>query len=114
MAVQIFPYAHAEGRPPLRVTGLRAIGLEAGGLEAAHTAHAAHVVAAACGSSLLRLVRDNSFGGEEQARDGGSVLQGRAGYLYGVVYTGGQEVLVVTGGGVEAVAGGQSANLLDD
>src|SRR3546814_4100235 len=45
-----------------------------------HAAHAAHATGrVAHRGGLLRLVGNDSLGGEEQGRDGGRVLQGRAG-----------------------------------
>ena len=72
------------------------------GLEAAH---AAHVVAATHGRSvLLRLVGHNGPGGEEQTSNGSRVLQGRAGYLDRVVDAGTDKVAVVAGCRAQAVA----------
>src|SRR3954471_20953673 len=76
-----------------------------------HAAHAA--VAAGHGRSvLLRLVGDDGLGGEEERRDGGGVLQRRAGDLGRVDDAGGHEVHVLAGGGVEAPAGLGVADLL--
>ena len=64
------------------------------------------------GAGLLRLVGHYSLGGEEQAGDGGRVLQGRAGHLDGVVDAGSQQVDVLAGSCVQAVACGQAADLV--
>jgi hypothetical protein len=53
---------------------------------------------------LLRLVGDDGLGGEEQRRDRRRVLQRRAGHLGGVDDAGLDQVDVLAGGGVEAVA----------
>src|SRR3954466_9047037 len=78
-----------------------------------HAAHAA--VAAGHGRSvLLRLVGDDGLGGEEERRDGGGVLQRRAGHLGGVDDPAGDQVHVLAGGGVEAPANLGVADLLRD
>src|SRR3954465_14911687 len=78
-----------------------------------HAAHAA--VAAGHGRSvLLRLVGDDGLGGEEERRDGGGVLQRRAGDLGRVDDAGLDQVHVLAGGGVEAPAGVGVADLLRD
>src|SRR3954449_7689657 len=65
-----------------------------------HAAHAA--VAAGHGrSGLLRLVGDDGLGGEEERRDGGGVLQRRAGDLGRVDDAGLDQVDVLTGRGVQ-------------
>src|SRR3954453_23481611 len=78
-----------------------------------HAAHAA--VAAGHGRSvLLRLVGDDGLGGEEERRDGGGVLQRRAGDLGRVDDAGLDQVLVLARGRVEALARAQVADLLRD
>ncbi|EME62236.1 DNA polymerase II large subunit [Rhodococcus ruber BKS 20-38] len=84
-----------------------------GGGSEVHATHAAGRVAGGSGG-LLRLVGDDSLGGQEQGRDGRRVLQRRAGDLDRIVDAGAQQVLILAGGGVEAVAGGQVAHLLGD
>src|SRR5690606_40713381 len=69
-------------------------------------------VATGGGRSLLRLVGDDGLGREEERRDGGGVLQRGARDLDRVVHAGGEEVLVLTGRGVEALAGREVAHLL--
>jgi hypothetical protein len=66
------------------------------------------------GGRVFRGVRHDGLGGEEEAGDAGGVLEGAAGDLGGVDDAGGDEVDVLAGGGVEAVAGGEVADLLDD
>src|SRR6056297_3285486 len=66
-----------------------------------------HVPAGHGGCVLFRLVDDDHFGREEQRRDRGGVLQGRTGHLGGVDHTDLHQVLVVTGGGVVALAARQ-------
>src|SRR5699024_10908030 len=56
----------------------------------------------------------DGLGGEEERRDGGGVLRGRAGHLNRVVDAGGEEVLVLPGGRVEALGAGQAPDLLGD
>ena len=60
------------------------------------------------------LVDDDGLGGEEQTGDGSRVLQGRPGDLGRVDDAGLEQVLVVAGGGVEAVGALEVANPLDD
>src|SRR5690606_7709708 len=74
----------------------------------------AHVVAAAGRGLGLRLVGHDGLGGEEQARDGRRVLQRGAGDLDRVDDAGGEEVLVLAGRGVQAVADGEALDLLRD
>lgn len=75
-----------------------------------HAAHAAGGIA--CGSRLLRLVSDNSFGRQEQSRDGRCVLQCRAGDLDRVVDACSEQVFVLVGRSVEAVTCGQVGDLV--
>src|SRR4051795_9982897 len=77
------------------------------GLEVLHasTRHAAAPI-------LLGLVGDDGLGGEEQRRDGRRVLQRRAGHLGRVDDALGDQVDVLAGRGVEAVAVLQGADLL--
>src|SRR5262245_9143550 len=63
-----------------------------------------HATAGHAGGGILGLVGDHGRGGEEQGRDGRRVLQRRAGDLGGVDDAGLGEVLVLAGGGVEALA----------
>ena len=64
---------------------------------------------------LLRLVGDDRLGGEEQRSDGRGVLQRRPGHLDRVDDAGLDQVLVLAGRGVEALArAAQVADLLDD
>src|ERR687894_448362 len=79
-----------------------------------HAAHAAVATAGHGRSVLLRLVGDDGLGGEEERRDGGGVLQRRAGHLGGVDDPAGDQVHVLTAGGVEAPAGVGVADLLRD
>jgi hypothetical protein len=53
--------------------------------------------------AFLGLVHDDRLGGEEQRRDRGRVLQRRAGHLDGVDDARREQVLVLAGGGVEAL-----------
>lgn len=63
--------------------------------------HATHVVGAGSSRSRgLGLVGHNSFGGQEQTSDGGSVLQSRAGHLNRVGDAGSQQVDVLAGSSV--------------
>ena len=69
--------------------------------------HAAH--AAAHGSSGSRRLglgqfSNGAFGGQQESGHGGSVLQSETGHLLGVDDTGGHEVFVFAGSGVEAEA----------
>src|SRR5213078_3451756 len=64
------------------------------------------------GLLLLRLVRHHDLRGEEQGRDGGGVLQRRPGHLGRVDDPGGEQVDVLAGLRVQAVAGRQGADLL--
>src|SRR5699024_9794386 len=66
------------------------------------------------GRSGLRLVGHDGLGGEEQARDGGRVLQRGAGDLDRVDDPGGDQVLVPAGRGVQALAHGEALDLLRD
>jgi hypothetical protein len=68
----------------------------------------------AAGTGRLRLVGDDRFGGEEQGGDRRCVLQRRAGDLGGVDDAELDEVLVVAGGGVEALGAAEVADPLDD
>src|SRR4029453_10905866 len=52
------------------------------------------------------------LGGQEETSGGSSVLESRAGNLYGVVDAGSQQVFVDTRGSCQAVAGRQAANLV--
>ena len=79
-----------------------------------HAAHAVVVTATGAGRLGLGLVRHERLGGQQQARDRAGVLQRRAGDLGRVDDTGGHEVLVLTGEGVEALARLHVADLLDD
>ena len=54
--------------------------------------------------ALFGLVGDDGLGGEEQRRDRRRVLQRRAGDLGGIDDAGLDQVLVLAGGGVEALA----------
>src|SRR5689334_891015 len=77
--------------------------------------HATHVGrAAGRGRVPFWSVDNDDRGGEEQTRDRGRVLQGRAGDLGRVDDPGGDQVDVLTGGGVESPAGLQAAYLLRD
>src|SRR5271166_4176276 len=69
-----------------------------------HTAHATGRVARGSGR-LLRLVGNDGLGRQEQPGDGRRVLQRRAGHLDRVGHAGLQQVLVLTGGGVQAGTG---------
>ena len=62
----------------------------------------------------IRLVGNDGLGGQEQTSDGGGVLQSGAGHLDRVGHTGGQQVFVGVGGGVEAFAIRQGADGVDD
>ena len=67
------------------------------------------------GAALFGLVHDDGLGGEEQGGDRGGVLQRRPGHLDGVDDAGLEQVLVLAGGGVEALVGLlQVAHLVDD
>src|SRR5690606_28895805 len=63
---------------------------------------------------LLRLVDHEGLGGEQHARDRGGVGDGVAGHLHRVDDALRDEVAVLAGGGVVAVAGLQVADLGDD
>src|SRR4030088_527445 len=76
-----------------------------------HATHATIATRSGRGG-LLRLVGDNGLGGQEQRRDGGGVLQRGAGDLGGVRHAGGEQVLVDTRGGVQAVTQRQALDLL--
>src|SRR5450631_3686807 len=93
------------GRPPLRALPTECVWT----LEV-------HVPAAAALRSrvLLRLVRDDDFGGEEQCGDRRGVLQRRAGDLGRIDDAGLDQVDVLTGGRVQAPAGLEVAHLLDN
>src|SRR5579859_6584290 len=73
-----------------------------------------HVTAAGSGRSLvlLRLLHDDRLGGEEQPRDGGRVLQRRAGHLRRVNDPRLEHVDVLTRLRVQAVTGAEAAHLL--
>ena len=60
------------------------------------------VAAASGGGGGLGLVGDDALGGEQEAGDGGGVLQGGAGDLGGIDDARLDEVLVFTGGDVVA------------
>src|SRR3546814_7335545 len=64
---------------------------------------------AAAGASLFGLVGDHGLRGEEQGCDRRCVLQRRSGDLGGIDDAGLDQVLVLTGGGVEALGGGVEA-----
>src|SRR3989440_4593962 len=64
------------------------------------------------GLLLLRLVRHHDLRGEEQGRDGGGVLQRRPGHLGRVDDPGGEQVDVLAGLRVQAVAGRQAPDPL--
>src|SRR5690606_121525 len=63
---------------------------------------------------LLRLVDHERLGGEQHARDRGGVGHGVARHLHRVDDALGDEVAVLAGGGVVALAGVQAAHLGDD
>src|ERR1700754_756115 len=73
--------------------------------------HATRVGPGACRASF-GLVDDDDRGGEEQGRDRSRVLQRRAGDLGRVDDPGLDQVLVLTGGGVEALTRVEPAALL--
>src|SRR3954454_10179839 len=75
--------------------------------------HATRVGPGACGASF-GLVGDDDRGGEEQGRDRGRVLQRRAGDLGRVDDPGLDQVLVLTGGRVQALARAETTHLLRD
>src|SRR5699024_6687990 len=77
-----------------------------------HTAHATGRVGGRS-RGLLRLVGDDGLGGQEQTRDGGRVLQGRAGDLRRVDDAVLEQVGVLTGGGVQADTGFHVLDLVD-
>src|SRR5699024_1042642 len=83
-------------------------------LRARSEAHATHVTATTGrgGRLRLRLVGHDGLGGEEETGDRTSVLQRRPGHLHRVVDAGSEQVLVLTGLGVQALAGRQAADLL--
>jgi hypothetical protein len=61
------------------------------------------------------IIHRSGFGGQQEASDGGGVLEGGAGDLGGVDDAGGDEVFVGVGGGVVAVAEGFAfADATDD
>ena len=92
-------------RPPVYAVWL--------GFEATSEAHAAHLVATGSHRrSLLGLVGDDGLGGEEQRGDRRGVLQRGAGDLRRVDDARGDEVDVLAGRGVEALACGERADLL--
>src|SRR4051794_33923214 len=77
-----------------------------------HTA-AGHAVAV--GSFLrLGLVGHYALGSEQHAGYGSGILEGYAAYLGGVDHTGGKQVLIYLGAGVEAVVALAFAYLLYD
>src|SRR5690606_28958163 len=78
-------------------------------LEVLHAPHAG----AGSGRGLLGDVGDDRLGGEEQRGDRRRVLERRAGDLGGVDDAGLLEVLVIAGGGVEALTAGHASHLLD-
>src|SRR5699024_9263098 len=96
--------------------GLRGYLCEPGGLRQDFLeAHATHLVATRHRrTGGLGLVGDDGLGGEEERRDGGGVLQGRAGHLNRVVDAGGEAVLVLPGGRVDAIGAGQAPDLPGD
>src|SRR5204863_7595219 len=77
-----------------------------------HAAHAARRLAAGRGRVLLRLVGDDRLGGQEQRRDRGRVLQRRPGDLGRVDDPRLDQVLVLTGRGVQALTRVEAADLL--
>src|ERR1700730_3483819 len=79
-----------------------------------HVAHAATGHPGGHGGLLLGLVGDDGLGGEEQRRDRRRVLQRGARHLRRVDDPGLDEVLVVAGGGVEALRAGEALDLLDN
>ena len=89
-----------------------------GGSEAAHTAHAghsaAHAAATAAGGrrGFFGALGHEGFGGEDQAGDGGRVLQGGTGHFGRVHDALGDQVAELAGRGVVALAG--LLDLLDD
>src|SRR3954462_6132601 len=104
----LFPGSAAPGKDVDQPSGLAA-----GGRSEVHVT-ARHAAAGRGSARLLRLVGDDGLGGEEQRGDGGGVLQGRARDLRRVDDAFGDHVDVLTGRGVQAVADGQVAHLLDD
>src|SRR6202051_4214111 len=93
--------------PALKGTGPRREDLEV------NARHAPGRVACR-GSRLLRLVGDDRLGGQEQPRDRRGVLQRRTGHLHRVGDAGLEQILVLTGLGVQAMSGGKVAHLLGD
>jgi hypothetical protein len=81
-----------------------------------HAAHAAAVVVAVAGVSLLLFweVCDETFGGEEEAGDGSGVLEGAAGDLGWVDDAGGDEVFELACGDVVAFATFAVFDVFDD
>src|SRR3984957_2251934 len=78
-----------------------------------HTAHATGRVAGGS-RGLLRLVGDDGLGGQEQRRDGRRVLQRRTRHLDRVGNARLEQVLVLTGRGVQAGSGRRVGDLLGD
>src|ERR1700744_4515743 len=78
-----------------------------------HTAHATGRVAGRSGG-LLRLVGNDGLGGQEQRRDGSRVLQRRTRHLDRVGHARLEQVLVLTGRGVEPNTRLGVGNLLGD
>ena len=76
-----------------------------------HAAHGLRVHGRGCG---LRLLGHDCLGGEEERGDGGGVLECGTGDLGRVVDAGGHHVHVLTGSGVEALAGRQVSHLVGD
>src|SRR6478609_1895436 len=95
------------GRPPLRETYCERR-TEKTGLEV----HVSHAAAPAAAGTSRCLLGDDDLGGEEQRCDGRSVLQGGAGDLGGIDDPFLDQVDVLAGGGVEAPAGLEAADLL--
>src|SRR5664280_299431 len=78
-----------------------------------HVSHAATTATRHRRSRLLRLVRDDHFGRQEQRGDRRGVLQRRAGDLGRVNDAGLDHVDVLAGGRIQAVPGLEVAHLLD-
>src|SRR2546421_563480 len=81
-----------------------------------HRSTSDRMISGVCGgwaaAGFPGLAAATRFGGEEERRDRGRVLQRRAGHLRRVRHAGREQVLVHAGGGVEAVARGQGLDLL--
>src|SRR4051812_8430157 len=81
-----------------------------------HAAHAAHVghAAAGAGALLLGRLRDDGLGGEDVLRDRRGVLERRARDHGRVDDARADQVDHLAGGGIQALAGGRLADVVDD